>query len=114
MNKPHKHAEVIKAWADGKEVEYLSVTTNKWELISGPYPSWIETREYRIKPEPKKVWVRIVKIYNRRLDTNYTIAWYSIDEQTKTSKNIRVKEQKDSPVLEYAWLSDWVEITLNE
>jgi hypothetical protein len=110
MNKPHKHAEVIKAWADGKEIEYYY--EGKWTTCYRPI--WDNLTPYRVKPEPKKVWVRIVKIYNRRLDTNYTIAWYSIDEQTKTSKNIRVKEQKDSPVLEYAWLSDWVEITLNE
>lgn len=110
MNKPHKHAEVIKAWADGKEIECYY--NDQWMTCNTPL--WGEGTEYRIKPEPKKVWVRIVKIYNRRLDTNYTIAWYSTDEQTKTSKDIRVKEQKDYPVLEYAWLSDWIEITLNE
>ena len=29
MNKPHKHAEVIKAWADGAVIEYKSEVKNE-------------------------------------------------------------------------------------
>lgn len=46
----HKHADLIKAWADGAEVEYLSFTK---EWIALQNPSWREDSEYRIKPEPK-------------------------------------------------------------
>jgi hypothetical protein len=30
--KPHKHAETIKAWVDGNEVEYLN-SYNKWQSV---------------------------------------------------------------------------------
>ena len=47
--KPHKHAELIKAWADGAEIQCLKSTG--WETIPQPY--WSEICDYRIKPEPK-------------------------------------------------------------
>ncbi len=49
--KPHKHAELIKAWADGAEIERFSITNQQWRL--DPSPSWEHHIEYRIKPEPK-------------------------------------------------------------
>lgn len=51
MNKPHKHAALIKAWADGAEIEYLYSGSSEWTPISAP--SWDGDGEYRIKPEPK-------------------------------------------------------------
>lgn len=57
MNKPHKHAELIKAWADGAEIEYYAGVSNKWIRVDSPF--WDENIEYRIKPTPtkKKCWV---------------------------------------------------------
>jgi len=52
--KPHKHAEVIKAWADGAQIQFRNVTTEKnWTDLPFCSPSWYETVEYRIKPDPK-------------------------------------------------------------
>jgi len=51
--KPHKHAELIKAWADGALIEYWSKTTKQWTDVEAVNPYWRETTEYRIKPEPK-------------------------------------------------------------
>ena len=48
--KPHKHAELIKAWADGAVIERL--WSDKHWLIDNQ-PMWEEWEEYRIKPEPK-------------------------------------------------------------
>ena len=45
--KPHKHADVIKAWADGHEIEMFT-DNGKWENV--PHPSWMSGMEYRIKP----------------------------------------------------------------
>ena len=45
--KQHKHAELIKAWADGAEIEYKS--SIGW--IEETHPDWYEDMEYRIKPE---------------------------------------------------------------
>jgi hypothetical protein len=49
--KPHKHAETIKAWADGAVIEYRIFNAQPWEQIVNP--SWDNDTEYRIKPEPK-------------------------------------------------------------
>ena len=45
--KPHKHAELIKQWADGHEIEYLSVSADKWLPCQSPY--WADDTEYRIR-----------------------------------------------------------------
>jgi len=49
--KPHKHAELIKAWADGAEIERFSKSIRTWEPNLDP--TWHDDYEYRIKPEPK-------------------------------------------------------------
>lgn len=61
MNKPHKHAEVIKAWADGAEIECRCPVNNSGWLPTNA-PSWFEDYEYRVKPQPKKykAWVWLV------------------------------------------------------
>lgn len=47
--KPHVHAEVIKAWADGAEIEYRQENSHKWCSVTKP--SWNEYTQYRLKPE---------------------------------------------------------------
>lgn len=55
MGTPHKHAELIKAWADGEAIQSRPVG-GQWE--DAPSPGWYSNKEYRIKPEPKKVQLR--------------------------------------------------------
>lgn len=55
MKTPHKHAELIKAWADGAEIEYKYFRSGQWIQIETP--NWDATVEYRIKPEPKPDYV---------------------------------------------------------
>jgi hypothetical protein len=50
MKTPHKHAALIKAWADGAEIE-KQANTGEWFIDYRP--DWHEYGEYRIKPEPK-------------------------------------------------------------
>jgi hypothetical protein len=53
MKTPHKHAEIIKAWADGAEIEYRTHDTIQWHSIFKGW-SWDNiVVEYRIKPELK-------------------------------------------------------------
>jgi hypothetical protein len=47
--KPHKHAELIKAWADGAEIECRDCRV--WYYAKDP--RWQEDMEYRIKPKTK-------------------------------------------------------------
>ena len=51
MKTPHKHRDLIIAWAFGAEIEVKLLRTNRWEETSDP--SWNDEYEYRIKPEPK-------------------------------------------------------------
>jgi len=44
----HKHAELIKAWADGAEIEILC--NSGW--VSEDNPEWYPEHKYRIKHEP--------------------------------------------------------------
>jgi hypothetical protein len=55
MNKPHKHAELIKAWADGAEIEYYEDFYDSWRPVSSP--AWIEDIKYRIKPHVEKKFI---------------------------------------------------------
>ncbi len=43
--KPHKHAELIKQWADGAEIEHWC--DGIWEVTDPPM--WRESEQYRIK-----------------------------------------------------------------
>ena len=72
--KPHKHAELIKAWADGAEIEYRSFETIEWKPIFKGW-SWDNTlvAEYRIKPEPKPDHVFYGRVAFTYFDTPPTV-----------------------------------------
>lgn len=45
MSEPHVHSELIKAWADGAEIQvYVD-----WEWKDNLQPSWSDKLEYRVK-----------------------------------------------------------------
>ena len=53
--KPHKHAKLIKAWANGAEIQCKCL--GKWEDELNP--QWEECFEFRIKPEKEPDIVRV-------------------------------------------------------
>lgn len=53
---PHKHAKLIKAWADGAIIESKSKADGNWYVPITPI--WLDDYEYRIRPEPKPDVVR--------------------------------------------------------
>ena len=55
MGKPHKHAEVIKAWADGAEIQCRTSTQGWFDCEE---PLWKEKCEYRVKPAKRQLWAR--------------------------------------------------------
>lgn len=65
MNKPHKHAKEIKAWADGAQIEYFEAGANNWFYVETP--SWDLFTHYRIKPQPviKKMYMHYGNIEYR-------------------------------------------------
>ena len=64
----HKHAELIKKWADGAKIQSKYSENYDWEDVN---PSWGEQFEYRIKPEKEQMT-------ERDLDAGATIdeLWY--------------------------------------
>lgn len=50
---PHKHAALIKAWADGAKIELRNPKCPRSNWWPEPEPRWNVDCEYRIKPEPK-------------------------------------------------------------
>lgn len=52
MKTPHKHAELIKAWADGAEIQFRYNANIPWSNVIGVC-GWDKDCEFRIKPEPK-------------------------------------------------------------
>ena len=54
MKTPHKHADLIKAWADGYEIE---CQTSFKDWVGTNIPTWSDATEYRIKPDPKPDFV---------------------------------------------------------
>ena len=61
MKKPHRHAELIKAWADGAIIQE-KYSFNEWRVFDG-YWQEDEAYGYRIKPEPKPDVVEHMSIY---------------------------------------------------
>lgn len=61
--KPHKHKDLIIAWANGATVQTWVDHAGKW--VDNFHPYWIESDEYRIKPEPKQ---DVVQFWDMRKD----------------------------------------------
>ena len=60
--KPHIHADLIKLWADGAQVQIRAYDDTEWFDIDEP--TWDENESYRIKPdEPKPPVVRWMWAY---------------------------------------------------
>lgn len=62
-NPPHKHAELIKAWADGAEVEFLNLNSI-WKPMSFKTINFVtdEHRQFRIKPTKSDKEIQIEKL----------------------------------------------------
>ena len=82
----HKHAELIKAWADGAEIEHL--TNDGWENINAP--KWLNSATYRIKPEEKQPVVRWQWAFKTMSGWQSTSSFYTDSELANTNQD-RVK-----------------------
>ena len=65
MKTLHKHAELIKAWADGAEIEVEHIS---YGWVNAPSPRWLDHAVYRIKSEPKP---DVVEQYVAKKDSKY-------------------------------------------
>ena len=54
---PHVHAEIIKAWADGKKIEVYDDRSEAW--IYTDHPAWCFDNKYRVKPVERVAVYRV-------------------------------------------------------
>ena len=70
MNREETKAaiEVMRAWADGAEIEYRRKTDSVWHPGRvAKLCNWdFFNIEYRIKPEPREGWVRVSNIHSHK------------------------------------------------
>ena len=97
MRQRHKHADVVIAWAEGKEVQVWDERAKCWCDIVNAIPFFMGDK-YRIKPPAKKYRVALFRFSNEEAHT-YTA---STDIQEESDKY----EQHKSFV---RWLTDWIE-----
>ncbi len=78
----HKHAELIKAWADGAEIEarYLKADGwTDWKKEEGGFIWFVGGAEYRIKPEPKPDIVDYLFISDKKSSDLPEINWVFVN-----------------------------------
>jgi hypothetical protein len=75
MNKPHKHAEFIKAWADGAEIEFRQEECHAWKKVDSP--SWSLYTQYRVKPEPVVKYHGIMQGTDGYEDMNHNTGYFA-------------------------------------
>ena len=85
----HKHAEFIKAWADGAEIEWRMPQQTTWYDVHCPL--WYEVYEYRIKPEIKQPVVRWKWTYPLGDIWRELEYFYSEDEVNREGKGKLIK-----------------------
>ena len=56
----HKHCDLIKAWAEGEEIQHFCIYDNQW--FDNNAPAWSSCTEYRIKPKPKIVKFKVALV----------------------------------------------------
>ena len=78
MMKPHRNADVIKAFADGRDCEFLGNITKKWLPISNfrDFDTYCCTR---IKPEPKPDIVDYLFVSNKSDQDLVKLNWVKFD-----------------------------------
>jgi hypothetical protein len=62
MKQRHKHADVIHAWAEGKDIEWLDFEVAVWRTYEGRDPAFSScSLDWRIKPTivKKEGWVNV-------------------------------------------------------
>ena len=96
MGQRHKHADVVIAWAEGKDVQVRDEGTSRWYDIKGKFPLFNEDREHRIKPPAKKYRVALF----RKLDE---MPFVVASNTQATADNF------ESMPGFVRWLNDWVE-----
>ena len=104
MSTPHKHAAVIKAWADGATIECKPLSPPihlNWIKVVSSTPEWRTDWEYRVKPE--------VVRYRLFLNLHSEGHHYVSAHYEKAAIGVRGTELSFGFV---RWIGDWQEVEL--
>lgn len=118
MTKPHKHAAVIKAWADGAEIQVARPVLPTMEDPMGQRePEWHDTTvpnfaEHmlcRVKPKATKVRLRVAVM------SNSVAPEHAAKQESGGLWTLHVTTDKAAKSAEESgqfiqWLGDWVEV----
>ena len=102
MNKPHKHATLIKAWADGAVIQYKDPHMSEWEDVLDNVPGWCMLTTYRIKPKTIKYRNFLWKTY---LTPAVVVSVVTSDEN--------YHENRETWAGFIKWLGDWQEVVVD-
>lgn len=97
--KPHKHCEVIKAWADGARIEYRKFSHETWRISI--HPAWYEDHEYRVA---ERGMYRLG--FYIGATRNYVVAHQA--DSRKEQRHIELSQPAGDDFIR--WLSDWTEL----
>lgn len=97
MLTPHKHAVIIKAWADGHKIQYKDF--DDW--INDESPVWCEDTEYRVAPTIAKFRrVQRFRLYKH-------IAGYG-----NISVQVATDDFFESDSCFHGWVGEWQEVEM--
>ena len=96
MGQRHKHADVIIAWAEGKDVQVWDFTQNEWGDVTIESPTWCKGLKYRIKPTTKKYRVAL-------------FSSHSGESLVVACNSPATAENYESLPGFVRWLTDWIE-----
>lgn len=91
---PHKHAEVIHAFADGAQIEARD-QGGEWEL-AGPMPCWHTHRQYRVKPEPPAKVHPVTRMTGEELCSVYNSHDGGVDTSLVATANAALRHAIDA------------------
>ena len=94
---PRKHADLIKAWADGAEIQRYCGVGLKWRWADGPAwsddpnPAWSDDEIYRIKPVPKADYTKAAGLFFANEVTHGAIrVSVTFDGETGEAKKVEI------------------------
>lgn len=96
MGTPHKHADLIKAWADGVEIQGRYKEDPWFTYTTEITPEWKNNIEYRIKPKTIKYRVAL---FNGKT-VPYTLTCHS-EPGAYEAEQLAIFNR---------WLGDWIEV----
>jgi len=93
MQTAHKHAKLIKVWADGSTIQYLC--GNQWFECHPNGPTWDIRTEYRVKPVPNPDYSKFIGLYahentefnSHAINGVYSSSKYNVPEEKLTEFN---------------------------